>query len=97
MSGNPSRFTLTNFFLEDSTQICVIFSSYKLCLLAEYLKNMQISNNMPIIFLINGILHLFTIDRFKKCDLQYAYVALVFLFRFIDDAPFTLPDIFPAP
>ena len=29
---------LTNFFLEDSTQICVIFSNNKPCLLAEYLK-----------------------------------------------------------
>ena len=38
MYGNPSRFTLTNFFIEDSTQICVIFSSNKPCLLAEYLK-----------------------------------------------------------
>ena len=46
MSGNPYRFTLTNFCLEDSTQICVIFSSNKPCLLAEYLKNMQISNNI---------------------------------------------------
>ena len=36
MSGNPYRFTLTNFCLEDSTQICVIFSSNKPCLLAEY-------------------------------------------------------------
>ena len=61
MSGNPSRFTLTNFFSEDSTQIGAIFSFNKPCLLAEYLKNMQIC--------INCILHSFTIYRFNTCDL----------------------------
>ena len=58
---------------------------------------MQISNNMPIIFLINGILHAFTIARFNTCDLQCIYVDLMFLFRIIVYAPFTLTDIFPAP
>ena len=41
---------LNNLFLEDSTQMCVILSSNKPCLLAEYLKNMHIYNNMTIIF-----------------------------------------------
>ena len=61
---------------------------------------MQISNNMPIIFLINDILHSFTIDIFNTCDigvLQCTYVDLVFLFRIIVDAHFTLPDIFIDP
>ena len=54
-------------------------------------------HNMPVIFLINEIMHAFTVDKFNTSGLQFTYVSLGYLFKSIVDATCTLPEICPVP